>query len=230
MNRSHRLFGQAFTWGAAFALGCSALFSSTTASADDAKAGKQAGSFLIRGHLLGVFPQDHNSTIEGVGGHVDISNRATPELNFSYFFTDHLATQLIATLLRPSVRARDTAVGDFDVGSVNVLPPTLTLQYHFFPHQKFSPYVGGGATAFILFNSKPARGNGIVTDFNTDSHLGAALQLGVDYNISGRWFINAEINQVFAKTNATVSTVLGTVRAKSSVDPFLAGIGIGYRF
>lgn len=230
MNRSQRFFIRAFTGVAALALGSAALLGSTAAAAADAPSGKQAGSFLIRGHVLGVFPQDRNSSIEAVGGRVDISNRVAPELDFSYFFTDHLATQLIATLLRPSVRARDTAVGDLDVGAVNVLPPTLTLQYHFFPHQKFSPYIGAGATAFILFNSKPARGDGVVTDFNTDSHLGAALQAGLDYNISGRWFANVEVNQVFAKTNATVSTVLGTVRAKSSVDPILVGIGIGYRF
>jgi outer membrane protein len=230
MMQKNRHRSPVFAFGAALVVGASALAASGSAAADDAAAGKHAGSVLVRAHVLGVFPEDNNSSIEAVGGKVDISNRVAPELDFSYFFTDHIAVQLIATLLRPSVRAKGTAVGDLDVGSVNVLPPTLTVQYHFFPQQKFSPYIGGGATAFILFNSKPARGDGIVNDFNTDSHLGGALQAGFDYNISGRWFVNVEVDQIFVKTNATVDTVLGTVRAKTSVDPFLAGIGVGYRF
>ncbi|XLM23340.1 OmpW family protein, partial [Chromobacterium piscinae] len=31
-----------------------------------------------------------------------------------------------------------------DLGKVSVLPPTLTLQYHFMPEATFRPYVGAG--------------------------------------------------------------------------------------
>ena len=45
------------------------------------------------------------------------------------------ATPAEIVVVAPSV-VNDPAAG--------VLPPTVTLQYHFTPEQKFSPYVGAG--------------------------------------------------------------------------------------
>lgn len=208
-------------------LGCLAF--STTAAAATVE-GNQAGDTLVRAHVLGVFPEDNSSSISTINGTVDISSRVAPEVDLSYFFTDHISAQLIATMLRPSITARGTAAGDVKVGAVTVLPPTITAQYHFMPKSTFSPYVGAGATIFILFAKDADRGNGVVQELHTDSHLGAALQAGFDYQLGGRWSLNVEINQVFVATHATVVTAIGTVQAKTNVDPFLVGLGVGYRF
>ena len=122
----------------ALALGGAALAQTT---GDDAPVGKQAGTFMIRGRVIGVIPED-NSSDTTVGGHVRASAQAAPEADFSYFFTDNIAAELIAATTRHTVRAEGTAVGDVGVGSTWVLPPTLTLQYHFMPHAVFDPYVG----------------------------------------------------------------------------------------
>jgi outer membrane protein len=205
---------------------------STTASAGPAAVveGNQAGDFLIRAHVLGVFPEDNSSSITTINGKVDISSRVAPEVDVSYFFTDQISAQLIATMLRPSITAKDTSVGDVKVGAVTVLPPTLTAQYHFLPRSAFSPYVGAGATFFILFAKDASQGDGVVKELHTDSHIGAAVQAGFDYQLGNRWFLNLELNQIFVATHATVVTAIGTVQAKTNVDPFLVGLGLGYRF
>jgi len=50
-------------------------------------------------------------------------------------------------------------VGDVDLGSVWLLPPTLTLQYHFMPEGQISPYVGGAGLHMTLFYNEDTPGD-----------------------------------------------------------------------
>src|ERR1700733_8742416 len=91
--------------------------------------GKAANTLMIRVRALGVIPLDTSSSISGVGGRVNATAQAAPEVDFSYFLTDNIAFELIAATTRHDVSASDTVLGHVDVGSVWVLPPTLTAQY-----------------------------------------------------------------------------------------------------
>jgi outer membrane protein len=155
--------------------------------------GKEAGAFMIRARAIGVIPENNSSRISAIGGRVDATAQAAPELDFSYFFTDNIALELIAATTRHDVKAKGTAVGDVDVGSVWALPPTLTLQYHFFPHSRFSPYVGAGVNVTFWYGASPA--NPPVTHFSVGTGAGPAIQVGVDYNIAGHWFANLDVSR-----------------------------------
>jgi len=194
---------------------------------DDVPVGKAAGTFMIRGRMIGVIPED-NSSSTTIGGHVNTTAQPAPEVDLSYFFTDNIAAELIAASTRHNIAATGTAVGYVDVGSAWVLPPTLTLQYHFMPHERFSPYVGAGLNVSFFYDTTPA--GPTVTKFSMDNNVGAALQIGFDYNITGHWFANFDVKQIFLNTTAHINTVLGSVTAKTSLDPLVIGAGIGYRF
>lgn len=197
------------------------------ASSDDAPVGKKAGTVMIRVRAIGVIPED-NSSSTTVGGHVSVTPQPAPEVDFSYFFTDHVAAELIAATTRHELKAIGTAVGDVDVGSTWVLPPTITLQYHFAPHQRFSPYVGVGVNASMFYATHPARP--VVENLTLVDRFGEAIQIGFDYNIRGHWFLNVDAKQIFLNTKADALTVLGPVSAKTSLDPLVIGAGVGYRF
>jgi outer membrane protein len=190
--------------------------------------GKQAGTFMVRVRAIGVIPEDNSSSISVIGGHVSATAQAAPEVDFSYFLTDHFALELIAASTRHTISAQSTAVGSFDVGSAWILPPTLTLQYHFLPHSAFSPYVGIGATAAFWYATSPA--NPPVTHFTVGNNVGVALQAGVDYNFSGHWFANFDIKQIFLNADAHIDALGTTVKAHDALDPLVIGAGIGYRF
>ena len=202
------------------------IFSGSARADDRTGADNHAGTVLLRIHALGIFPENRSSSITVIGGKVDIPDRLAPEIDVSYFFSDHIAAQLIATLTRVPVTARGTALGKVPVGRVNVLPPTLTVQYHFTPKGAFSPYVGAGVTDLILYKSKPA--GGAVTSVSFENNFGAAFQAGFDYQLNEHWFLNAEIDQVLVRTTANIDHNL--ISAKVDVNPFLFGVGIGYRF
>nr|WP_294543502.1 OmpW family outer membrane protein [uncultured Rhodopila sp.] len=190
--------------------------------------GKEAGTFMVRLRAIGVIPEDNSSSISVIGGHVSATAQAAPEVDFSYFLTDHFALELIAASTRHTISAQGTAVGSFDVGSAWILPPTLTLQYHFLPHSAFSPYVGVGGTVAFWYATSPS--NPPVTHFTVGNNVGVALQAGVDYNFSGHWFANFDIKQIFLNADAHIDALGTTVKAHDALDPLVIGAGIGYRF
>ncbi len=188
--------------------------------------GKQAGTIMIRVRAIGVIPLDSSSSISVIGGQVNATAQAAPEADFSYFFTDNIAVELIAATTRHNVSASNTAIGHVDVGSVWALPPTLTLQYHFFPHERFSPYLGAGINAPFFYGAHPA--GPAVTQVTFSDNVGAAIQAGIDYNIGGHWFANADVKQIFLNTTASING--GAIKAHTALNPLVVGMGIGYRF
>ena len=192
----------------------------------DAPVGKEAGTIMVRVRALGVIPETSSSSVSVIGGNVDVTSTPAPEVDISYFFSDHVAAELIAASTRHEVSANNTVLGHVDVGSVYVLPPTLTAQYHFFPHERFSPYVGAGMTVAFFYDSHPA--GPAITKVGFSNNVGAAIQAGADYNITGHWFANFDVKQVFLNTEARING--GVIVAKTALNPTIVGAGIGYRF
>ncbi len=188
--------------------------------------GKQANTVLVRVRAIGVIPLDSSSSISVIGGQVNATAQAAPEADVSYFLTDNIAFELIAATTRHDVSANNTALGHVDVGSVWVLPPTLTVQYHFFPHERLSPYIGAGINTTFFYSPHPA--GGAVQQVAFSNNVGAAIQAGVDYNFAGHWLANFDVKQIFVNTTASIDG--GAIKAKTALNPLVIGAGIGYRF
>lgn len=186
----------------------------------------QAGTIELRARAIGIIPQTSSSSISVIGGSVDATNTPAPELDLSYHITDHIAAELIAASTRHEVSATGTVLGHVDVGSVYVLPPTLTLQWHFLPQSRFDPYVGAGLTLAFFYDSNPARPT--VTKVGLDNNAGAAIQAGFDYALGGPWVVNFDIKQIFLDTEARING--GAIVAKTALNPTVVGAGVGYRF
>lgn len=206
---------------AALALG--AVFAAPLASTAAAEGtGKSAGDFMVRARGIAVIPRD-NGSANIIPGHDTLSNEYVPEVDFSYFVTDNVALELIAATTQHDV-AWDTGAGVVDLGKVNLLPPTLTLQYHFMPKEKLSPYVGAGLNYTFFYNEDSPAGLNV----RYKDHIGYALQAGVDYQLADNWYANLDVKKIFLKTTVDVDP-LG-VRANVNIDPWIIGIGVGYKF
>lgn len=189
--------------------------------------GLAAGALLVHVNAIGVLPSDSSSSISAVGGHVKATDAWTPELDLVYFLTDNVAAALILATSQHTVKASGTAAGSFDVGSVWALPPTLTVQYHFMPQGPFSPYVGVGVNGTLWYSENASKP---VTHFHVGSSWGPAFQAGFDYNVGGRWFVNADVKYVLMDVAARVDALGTTVRAHDKLNPVIVGFGVGYRF
>jgi outer membrane protein len=105
-----------------------------------------------------------------------------------------------------------------------VLPPTLLAQYHFMADKQFSPYVGAGLNYTVFYNVDP----GAFTSVEYDNGFGYALQIGADYKLDEHWMLNADVKKIFLSTDVSVNN--GAVRANVDLDPWVIGLGVGYRF
>ena len=201
-----------------------AVVAGSAASAQDFKP-KEAGDFLIRARGLAVIP-DEDASIGVIGGDVEATNSYVPELDFSYFVTDNIALELIAAVSPHELDVEGSTLGNLDLADVWLLPPTLTVQYHFMPAKRFSPYLGVGINYTHFFNADEA--GGAIQQIDFDDSVGLALQAGLDYAITGNWSANLDVKKVFINTDVTINN--GAITADVDLDPWIIGVGIGYRF
>lgn len=182
-------------------------------------AGDDTGTFLVRARA--VYLQSANKDSSGLD--LSINDKTLPELDLSYFFTPNVATELVLTYpQRQTLSAGGTAIG-----SLKHLPPTLTLQYHF-TGLPVRPYVGAGInwTHFSDVSFDAATQAALQPSIKKDS-FGAAAQVGLDVPLGQGWILNADLKYVQIKTDVrSAGAKVGTFK----VDPWLFGLGVGYRF
>lgn len=210
---------------AACALVAASAFMPATASA------KEAGDLLVRLRGLYVTPNESSSLSVGgadITGKAKVDDQVVPELDFSYFFTDNIAAELILATTNHDVKADGTPLGaSVDLGDVWLLPPTLTLQYHLNPKGQVSPYVGAGVN-YTIFYGEDA---GAAQSVSYDDGFGWALQAGVDVAVTGNWFVNLDVKKLWLNTDVKITVNPTTVvDADVDLDPWIVGVGIGYRF
>jgi len=218
---------------------CAALLASATWTTIAGVAAADDNPWMIRGRVIGVLPSESaDLSVAGarLGGDVDISDEYVPELDITYFFNKNIAAELILATAQHDVTATNVAaVGGADVklGDVWVLPPTVTLQYHFTDMGQFKPYVGAGVNATLFYNEDEGS---TADNIDYDSSFGPALQVGFDYDLDGEpggWAFNADVKKIWINSDVTVdfTTALGaTVKADVDINPTVVGLGFGYKF
>jgi len=188
------------------------LVSGVAFAADQAE-----GPWMIRARAVSL--NSANTDTTGLG--LSINNKWIPEVDISYFFNKNVAAELILTVPQ-SHTLTSTALGK-DIGTVEHLPPTLLVQYHFDSNGGVKPYIGAGIN-YTRFTKTDILGG--AATLNKDS-WGGALQVGVDVPLSKGMYLNFDLKKVYIKSDVYV----GTANAgEFKVDPVLFGIGLGWRF
>jgi len=193
---------------------------------------------MVRARHLAVLTDVDSDTIPAIGGEADVDNSVAVELDFTWFFTDNLAAELVLAIAQHNVEAKGVILPgtatptDLDLGDVWLVPPILLLQYHIIPDGKIRPYVGAGVNYNIFF--EPNEGT-VATNTSYDNSVGYAVQAGMDICITDNFFLNIDVKKLWLDTEAEVSAVLpvvgpATVDVDVDIDPWLLGVGIGYRF
>ncbi len=198
-------------------------------------AAAEQGDWLVRLRGVVVAPTESTSDVlPGFpGGRVGVENAFVPELDFTYFFTRNIAAELILATSPHDLVGEGTLSGLGEIADVMVLPPTLTLQYHFNPGGRLRPYAGVGVNWSIFYSEDASAALvGAIgpTSVNVDDSVGVAYQIGFDFALNERWFLNADVKYIQIDTTATLNTG-GTINTVDvDLDPIVAGVGVGFRF
>ena len=219
-----------------------ALLTATALTGFAGAATAQDNHWMLRARAIAVLP-DESAALSaggaGLAGDADIGDQYVPEFDITYFFTDNIAAELILAVTPHDVSAVKVTVpgaltnATVDLGDVWLLPPTLTLQYHFRNAGKLKPYVGAGVNATFFFNED----EGPVADgMDYDPSFGPALQAGFDYDLDGKeggFALNVDVKKIWINTDVTVdfTTALGaSVNADVDINPLVVGVGLAYKY
>jgi len=191
----------------------------------------------MRFRIVNVSPNE-SATIQTIGGDIAISNRVIPELDFTYFFTENFSLELVLGTSKHTVNTVGSdltavagpASANVDLGTVWLLPPTLTAQYHF-KYGDFRPYVGAGINYTLFYN---VDAGSTIKNVSYDNAVGVAFQAGLDYDLTNKWFLNIDAKYMLLSTDVTVdASNLATglsIPAQVDINPLLLGFGVGMRF
>ncbi|RKE83695.1 OmpW family protein [Rhizobium sp. AG855] len=180
----------------------------------------------VRVRGLGVITNDSGSVDQIGGSDLSYSNTVIPELDISYYLTDNIAAELILGTTYANVYGEGTIGGLGKIGKTWVLPPTLTLQYHFTDFGAFKPYVGAGVNYTMFYKQSGDTASAL----DVKDSFGAALQIGADYMINDHWGVNFDVKKLFLRPDFETTIGGTTYTGKAKLDPWLVGAGVTYRF
>jgi len=196
-----------------------------------AVAQESQGNWLIRARAVHLDMANKSDPIPSLAvprDAITVNDKTIPEVDISYFFTPNIAAELVLTVpQKQTVTVAQSALGGpVDVGTFKHLPPTLMLQYHFMPEATVRPYVGAGLNYTRISSVKLAVPTVGPLQLENSS-FGLAIGAGVDIAIAKNWFLNFDVKKVQISSDVTQwGRKLSTVK----LDPWLFGVGVGYRF
>ena len=213
----------------------------------------EPGQWILRAGVGTVMPKSNNLTLPEISidpvtinANVDVDDGTSLVLSGTYMFTENWAFDILAAypfkhdidLAATVTIGTETESGKVPFGSVEHLPPTFSVQYHFLPDAKFQPFVGLGVN-YTTFFSESLNQDVVdigVVDFSLDDSWGVAVQAGADWMLNDNWLINFDARWINIESdlsgtiddgiNPPATAGLGTVK----IDPIVLSINVGYRF
>jgi outer membrane protein len=150
------------------------------------------------------------------GAGLDVDDKTTAEIGITHFLTSNWALDLGVSFAKLDVKLNGS-----DSGSTKVLPINLLAQYHFMPEGTWRPYVGAGVN-YTHFSDVNIQGGSVNLE---KDRFGPVVQVGLDVPISESWSVNADVKKIWLSTD-----VSGAASGSVDLDPWIFGLGIGYKF
>ncbi|MGD9386716.1 MAG: OmpW family outer membrane protein [Gammaproteobacteria bacterium] len=195
----------------------------------------EAGDWLFRVGASAVDPKSDNGTLDltaaGLGPQkIEVDDNTSVTFNVTYMYSKNVGVEILAALpFEHDIYVETLGL----VGTVEHLPPTVSLQYHFMPDSVFQPYAGLGLnyTAMLTSKERGALQDPLGGSLDVDDSFGLAAQLGFDYRITDQWFLNFDLRYIDIDVDAIVAVPgVGTLKTEVNIDPVVYGIHLGYRF
>lgn len=180
--------------------GLLALAVLVAAAAAPRPAAAQDHRWMVRPHLTGVFVDAES---EALG--LEVGDALTLGTDVTFFATPKVAVNLLAAFISPEVEAGEDP-DETNLGSVDALPPALTVQYHFLDRGPVRPYVGAGGSLVEFFGFT---GTLEAVNAEIDTGFGPVVQGGVNLYATDRFVVMGDLRWVWLLNDPGVQTDIG---------------------
>ncbi len=203
-------------------------------------AAQEAGDIQIKGFVTGVLPDGAITEVETdliglpAGSQTEASDSVVPTVAIEYFVSPNFSLETICCVTPHDVRGAGALAGAELIDDAIILPASLTAKYHFNLGGGIKPYVGAGATYFMIFSEDVGADAAALgaTDVDLSDEFGFLLQGGVDIALNDRGLgLSLDAKRYFVGTTATFragQTV--ALQSEHDLDPWVVSAGLAYRF
>lgn len=157
-----------------------------------------------------------NGEVEALG--LETESLVTFGMDVTRFVSPNWGLNLLLAVASTEMKAADGT----SFGSLEILPPTLTLQYHFAPEGPVRPYLGAGGNLSIFYNET---GTLEEVSASVDPGVGLALQGGADFMVADRFSVFADVRWVTFLNDPSVETDAGDAELDHDMAVISAGLG-----
>ena len=167
----------------------------------------------------------------------DVSKDTQPVAVITYGLTDNISIEsAVGTPYKHKIYGAGAITGTGQLGTVQALPAIALVQYRFFsPDSMIRPYIGLGVT-YAMFQKERGSfamtaltnpGGGTATTFSIDNKWTYSGQLGLQVNVTEKWFANVSYIKTKLSTDVHFST---GQRQHMRLDPDSYILSVGYKF
>lgn len=212
------------------------IASSLTVLAAPSAFAYDAGDWVVRVGTATVDPKSSSDDIDQIPGQrVTANNNTQLGISGTYMLNEKLGIEVLgSTPFTHDVSAKGGSLAGASVGKIKHLPPTVSAQYYpMGTSGKLKPYIGAGLNYTIFFDEKTGADiEGLGYDkLSLDNSVGLAAQVGVDYQINKKWFLNASAMYADINTKATLTGPgVDNLTVDYDLDPMVYRVNVGFKF
>jgi len=198
----------------------SGLAAALMLAAAPAAMAQEAGEFTVGVGAHVISPKSKNGKLDlssiGLGDQVaEVHTDEKPTLTFEYFIAPNLGIEVLAAL--PFTHEFGLR-GSGGVGGTKVLPPTVSVQYHF-DLGVIKPFAGVGVNYTTFWATTPG--------YSLKDSVGAAIHLGTDIALNEQTSFRVDARWIDIGSDLKVNGVkAGTV----DIDPIVVGFAFVHKF
>ena len=144
----------------------------------------------------------------------------------------NISGELAATALSQEGRISSEELSDIELGDLDLIPITATLQFHFLKGSAFSPYIGGGA-AYILADDLESDDLDIIEigPVEIQDEFTWALQGGANINLSQSLAIGLDVKYIaYTPESNPVNDADDSDAIDLDLNPLIFSAGLKFRW
>lgn len=175
------------------------------------------GDWTVGFGVGNVNPKSDNGKLAGFD--TDVENDTRPILTIEYFVWDNVGVELLAS----TPFKHDISLDGGPNAKTTLLPPTLSLNYHFPTQSAWKPYIGAGVNYTIFWDEDIDGG----ADLDLDNTFGFTVQAGLDYQFSDTGAIRFNVRYIDLDVDADLD---GSGIGTANIDPVVFSVSYVHRF
>lgn len=150
-------------------------------------------------------------------------------VSFNHFWTPKLSTEFSATALSHEGEVTINGTPAFDLGSLDLIPLTATVQLHFARSALLSPYIGAGVSYVMADDMESENLEAVGIDrIETDSKVGWVAQAGLNIGLTPRFAVAVDAKYIAYSPDSATPGDPESVPLE--LDPLVFSAGVKFRW